>query len=223
MVTRASLVTASRIVGEQPEVFRAWRHAGIGTLGEIGERVGRDLQLELSEVMLLALVSALNRQNRPLEVSAALASMWMRTIDDMFAGHLGADGQNVYAVEATYRDGRVQRYAADGLGFLQQAMAAAEGAASITVLNLSEVVTRIEAGWLIATKGVEAARDVLLTHIAGASAEEQAAHLAEFDRVAARVAPPTRPGRVTANGTFTLEGSPEPVRMPATSPAKVKA
>jgi len=224
MTARTSFVTAARIIDEHPETVRSWRHKRLGPLGEIGEPSGRDLLLELREVMLLALVSALNNQNRPLEVSAAVAPRWLDYVDLVATGQLGADDRNVYAVEARYPDGHVTRYVADGVDQLQEAMAAVAGSAAISVLNLSELVARVQTGWIIATRGVDAARADYLTHLHDVPEGERAALLAEFDRVASRVAPPPRlkrAGRVTANGTFAPEATPEPVQV--LSKPRVKA
>jgi hypothetical protein len=218
-----SIATAARILDESADTLRGYRHGRLGDLGSVGTRSGRELELELRDLMLFALTSAFVRQNRPLETCAKLASTWLPTVDHLVAGRIGGDGRTVYAIEAVRADGTVERFVADGVDMLTQAMVELAGAASISVTNLSALVATIQTGWSIAVDGPESARASLAAALVGELADVQAAVLADFDRQAARIAPPKKerapkerpytfdPPTVTSNGTFTIAGDASPV------------
>jgi hypothetical protein len=87
-------------------------------------------------------------------------------------------------------------------------------AVSVSILNLSRIAADVQAGWIIAHLGADAARADLEKTLEGASAEQRAEQLAMFDAVAARVEPPKTPRKPSAKA-YTFDAQPVPMPVPA--------
>lgn len=228
-----SLSAAAKIANRQPEVVRSWRHnRRLTAFRELGRHGGREADLDLRATVGVALFAALGGVNRSLEEVDRSLRAWMPSVERVMVGEAG--NTPVFAVEVTRLTGAVERWLAISKEALADAMKDGAGtAATIVVVNLSEVAFRTKIGWGIATVSEDEARADFLAEWADLPEEAKAANLAYFEGIARRLNPTPRPasaapptvlpdpsaGRRTSNGTFIIEADPAPA--PASTKPKV--
>src|SRR3954451_12993582 len=104
---RVSITKTAANSGQTEETIRGWWHK-IPQLAQLGERQGRDVQLELREVATLCVVAELQAQNRVVQESAASALAFGNVLDAVFTGQIPGN-ETVYLIESTSPDGVTRR------------------------------------------------------------------------------------------------------------------
>lgn len=192
---QVSLATAARIINEQPETLRGWRHRRLGRIAEIGRQVGRDLKLDVSEVCLLALVSAYAKLNQPLDLSNTLAEFFLKKEQERSGSDCtwqcvpNLKEGSLYAIQIKPSPGSGKSWtiAVDHKDLVGKIDQIAPNVSSISLLNITDIIEQTVLGWMIATKGETAARCALEDKLKIAPPERHGTMKKEFDQLVRRV------------------------------------
>jgi hypothetical protein len=181
--------TVAAMNGYTPEWIRIYRYKH-PELAALGETIGREVYFDIGEASLFAILAAMIRRKSTVEGNVPGALGLLPVVMQIAKGELGGPGRDVFAVEVTLLGGEVRRLVADGPDELAAATAAMarEGATGMAVLNLSDIVGGVIMGWLIATVGEAAAREVFLDMVGTYPPEVQPVLAKEFRDLAERMA-----------------------------------